>query len=235
MVSSTRFSASAEYHLRHRAAERSFRLQAEAILSRLSPTDMPVLDLGCGTAPLWPFLDRLGLQGVGADYDLAMLQGATRRAGPRFALAAAEHLPFKDESFGAVTSLGLFEYLRAPLVVLRELRRVLRPGGRLHITVPYARARYRRALGVVNPLVSRLRGNDPFDLAAGSPPDVPDASMWASSCRFVLERPDFIVPQVLPWPLDRYLPRLATALGDRASAAWATILLLTLVKVDRAA
>jgi len=229
-VSSTRFSTNADYHLQHRAAERSFRLQAEATISRLSHADTPILDLGCGTAPLWPFLDKARLGAIGADYDLAMLRGAARRTGSRFALAEAGHLPFRSEVFGAVTSLGLFEYLPQPLPVLSEIERVLRPRGQVHITVPHAEARYRRAQALVNPLVSLVRGGDPFDLAVGHPPNVAAISSWTMQCGFELVSADLIVPQVLPWPFDRLMPRVANALADRRGRNWATILIVTLAK-----
>jgi ubiquinone/menaquinone biosynthesis C-methylase UbiE len=46
----------------------------------------------------------------------------------------AEALPFEDQQFDVVVSANVFHYLRQPVVALREMSRVLRPGGNLTIT-----------------------------------------------------------------------------------------------------
>lgn len=48
-----------------------------------------------------------------------------------------DHLPFADERFGLVVSLGLLEHVDEPKPAIDELRRVLRPGGQLLLTVPF--------------------------------------------------------------------------------------------------
>jgi ubiquinone/menaquinone biosynthesis C-methylase UbiE len=45
----------------------------------------------------------------------------------------AENLPFADEAFDVVVSSSVLHYLRAPDAALREMRRVLKPGGRVVI------------------------------------------------------------------------------------------------------
>lgn len=97
-----------------------------------------VLDVGCGSGVL---LDRLartvpgaGLAGV--DLSGAMLDVARRRLGPGVELcrAAAEALPCADASFDTVVSVSVFHFIRRPEAALREMRRVLAPGGRLVLT-----------------------------------------------------------------------------------------------------
>jgi SAM-dependent methyltransferase len=178
-------------------------------------------------------LQTKGLASVGVDLDLAMLRGAVRRVGCRpgqFCLADADGLPFRDGRFGAVVSLGLFEYLPEPAAVMREIRRVLRPGSRFLMSVPRLRAPYRTALTLVSPLVAAVRRPDPFDLEAGRPPSRAAVASWAARSGF--ERVDCapVSPQVLPWPLDRLAPGLARALAKRAGPAWATVELFTMVR-----
>jgi SAM-dependent methyltransferase len=233
MVSETRFSQSAGHHLLHRAEEYSFRQQADAVAQRLSTRDSPVLDLGCGTGPLTPTLQAAGLELRGVDLDFAMLQGAVRRAGCRpgqFLLADARGLPFREGLFGAVVSLGLFEYLPEPVAVLAEICRVLRARGRFLMTVPRLGAPYRRALSVASPVVAAIRRPDPFDLKAGRPPSREAVAAWAARSGFGRVDCTPLSPQVLPWPFDRLAPRLALALARRAGPAWATVELFTMAR-----
>jgi SAM-dependent methyltransferase len=97
-----------------------------------------VLDCPCGFARHAAVLAGLGYRVTGVDRSEAQLAEARRRLGspewPRLVRADYRELPFADGSFDAAlnlfTSLGYLD--RAGDVgVLRELRRVLRPGGRL--------------------------------------------------------------------------------------------------------
>src|SRR5207247_1029846 len=51
-------------------------------------------------------------------------------------VGAAENLPFGDGSFDLVTALDVVEHLDDDVAALREMGRVLRPGGRVLVTVP---------------------------------------------------------------------------------------------------
>jgi ubiquinone/menaquinone biosynthesis C-methylase UbiE len=108
-------------------------------LARLSlrPTDR-LLDVGCGTGAL---LHRLSgqhraAQLAGVDPVPEMLAVARRRLPPEVVLREgwAERLPFEDDQFDVVLSCNVFHYVRQPAAALREMSRVLSPGGRLVIT-----------------------------------------------------------------------------------------------------
>lgn len=105
-----------------------------------------VLDAGCGTGrALPPLRAAVGPSGVvvGVDLTPAMLQAAVRagrdRAG-RLLLADVAALPLRSESLDAVFAAGLVAHLPHPAENLRELARVVRPGGTLALFHPIGRA-----------------------------------------------------------------------------------------------
>jgi SAM-dependent methyltransferase len=88
-----------------------------------------VLDLYCGTRP-YEDLFPAGAKVVGLDVDWP---------GYRYGVADVvtdEFLPFEDQSFDAVMCTQAFHYILEPQPAIAELRRVLRPGGTVLITVP---------------------------------------------------------------------------------------------------
>ncbi|KOS53177.1 class I SAM-dependent methyltransferase [Rhodococcus rhodochrous] len=94
-----------------------------------------VLEVGCGSAPCARWLAGQGARAVGLDISMGMLsrgQVAMDRGGPRVPLvqAGAEDLPFADESFDIVCSaFGAVPFVADSARVMREVARVLRPGG----------------------------------------------------------------------------------------------------------
>lgn len=93
-----------------------------------------LLDVGCGTGVLLDALRRWGVtpeRYAGADPSPEMLRMAAAKGAAGLACAPAEALPFRDGAFGAVVSVSAFHYWPAPLDGLREMARVLAPGGRV--------------------------------------------------------------------------------------------------------
>ena len=96
-----------------------------------------VLDLACGTGEL---LSRIaketpGAERIGVDLSPKMVERAraklTDEPNTRVERADAHDLPFADDTFDVVVCANTFHYFTHPEQVLREVRRVLRPGGRL--------------------------------------------------------------------------------------------------------
>jgi ubiquinone/menaquinone biosynthesis C-methylase UbiE len=113
----------------------------------VSPAMGRVLELGVGTGLNLRFYAP-GTQVVAIEPDPAMLRRAgDRRNGAKASVqlisAAAEALPFPDGVFDEVVATLVFCSVRSPALSLREVRRVLKPGGRLrfmeHVRSPDAR------------------------------------------------------------------------------------------------
>jgi SAM-dependent methyltransferase len=93
-----------------------------------------VLDIGCGGGLLLRDAIRRGSRASGIDHSTEMVELARRNAPEAdVVLAEAERLPFADASFTAASMSVVFLFFDAPLAVLGECRRVLRPAGRVAI------------------------------------------------------------------------------------------------------
>jgi Methylase involved in ubiquinone/menaquinone biosynthesis len=95
-----------------------------------------LLDVGCGTGATLTHLARFG-DVVGVDVEPRAL-AFCRERGVRgeLALATAEALPFPDGAFDAAVALDVLEHLRDDAAAVREIARVLKPGGLLFASVP---------------------------------------------------------------------------------------------------
>lgn len=103
-------------------------------------TDRRILDAGCGSGPLFEALHERGADVTGIDSSAGMLALARRRLGDGAKLTAAElgyPLPFPDSTFDDVVASLVLHYLRDWATALSELRRVLRVGGRLLVSVDH--------------------------------------------------------------------------------------------------
>jgi ubiquinone/menaquinone biosynthesis C-methylase UbiE len=100
--------------------------------------DRRILDAGCGSGPLAKALVDRGATVTGFDASEAMLDLARKRLGEEAELLVADlgqPLPFADDAFDDVVASLVFHYLEDWVEPLKEIRRVLRPGGRLIMSV----------------------------------------------------------------------------------------------------
>lgn len=113
------------------------RLEHRLVLDRIRPAQgRRILDVGCGDGVLATTLAAAGAQVTGLDASADMLATARRRAdasGVALELVEgeAEHLSFADGSFDVVLSVATLCFSADPDRPVREMARVLRPGGRL--------------------------------------------------------------------------------------------------------
>lgn len=97
-----------------------------------------ILDAGCGSGPLVADLVERGARVTGFDASAAMLELARRRLGadvPLVVADLAQSLPFAAGEFDDAVASLVLHYLEDWSGPLTELRRVLRPGGRLLVVV----------------------------------------------------------------------------------------------------
>jgi demethylmenaquinone methyltransferase / 2-methoxy-6-polyprenyl-1,4-benzoquinol methylase len=137
----------------------------------LARPDAHVLDLCCGTGDMTLALRRIGPAKIlGADFSHAMLQRASEKSAKtslKWVEADALQLPFPDQHFDLITTAFGFRNLADYDAGLREILRVLRPGGEcgiLDFGEPNGlmgklyRIYFKHVLPAVGTLISGVRG-----------------------------------------------------------------------------
>ncbi|MFA6110211.1 MAG: class I SAM-dependent methyltransferase [Candidatus Latescibacterota bacterium] len=112
----------------------------EALVRMLAPSaGERMMDLGCGSGWLAARCRRTGAEVHAVDLSPRGVAAARRRFPEvdRFHVADVYRLPFQPASFDALVLSEVLEHLTEPVQALVEVRRVLLPGGRLLICVPY--------------------------------------------------------------------------------------------------
>jgi SAM-dependent methyltransferase len=94
-----------------------------------------ILDLGCGTGTMLGYLARYGAT-EGVDADLDAISYCRQRGIENVQVVEGSGLPFEDSKFDLVTVLDVLEHTEDAAGMLEEVKRVLRPGGLLLISVP---------------------------------------------------------------------------------------------------
>lgn len=107
----------------------------------LRPDD-DLLEIGCGSAGFLAGMASQVGHVTGLDISPLQVRLARRRLADRIAAGTAEimlgdamALPWPDGRFSVVASLNCLKFVPVPLKALREMHRVLRPGGRLVLTI----------------------------------------------------------------------------------------------------
>ena len=182
------FDSLALEYVRERERQFSFISQKRIVIEMLMARRGRLLEVGCGPGIMLPDLLAMGFEVRAVDLSTEMNRRAEQRMNGqplarrcRLAVGDVEQLEFGEGAFDAVLAMGVLEYLPACDAALREMVRVLRPGGLLVLTVPNRAAAYHLA-----------------------------SSAYLAARRLVGRPRRRVLPAkpCLPWVLDRQLVRL---------------------------
>jgi len=133
-----------EYDMMHHI-ERTYwwflgkRFLVRTMIKRLvmdGPSDLVFMDIGCGTGMIMELLGSFG-RVFGIELSPKAIHFLKQHKLKRLARADANRaIPFRDNTFFAVTCMDVLEHLEDDLSVLEEAFRVCRPGGYMLVTVP---------------------------------------------------------------------------------------------------
>jgi ubiquinone/menaquinone biosynthesis C-methylase UbiE len=213
-------------------------LLREVVLKTLAPS-MIVLDLGAGrgAVPQMDFRGRVQ-QVIGIDPDPRVVDNPYLDQG---IAGTGESMPFPDASFDLVVCDNVLEHISEPAAVLREVARVLKPGGRFIAKTPNRR-HYMPLVARLTPtgfhrLFNRLRGraesdtfrtryrmNTPRALARLARA----AGLEVQDIRLVEGRPEYLRISALTYPLGALYERIVNS--TQRLAGFRIVMLATLSK-----
>lgn len=118
-----------------------YRVRREIVLDvfhalRVDLPAMPkILDVGCGAGGLMKALEPFG-EVHGIDISSDVVEFCRARGSDRVMVGSMSNIPYPDHAFDVVFALDVLEHINDDRAGLREIHRVLRPGGFLVLTVP---------------------------------------------------------------------------------------------------
>ena len=201
------------------------RTRMQAVLDLIGDGPGDALDAGMGPGRLCEQLALRHWTISGVDLSAEMVRSAQARlpaSRGRLLQGAVEELPFADASFDAAAATGVLEYAESVHDALSELARVLRPGGRVVISVP-RRSMHAFSRAITDPM-ARLAKRALFGQAATVVQRDPLPSAEALGrilvdLGLVVEAARHVAVLAIPAPLDDLVPaasqRLAGCLEHR--------------------
>ncbi|MGI8800955.1 MAG: class I SAM-dependent methyltransferase [Solirubrobacteraceae bacterium] len=117
------------------AVPERFEARRDFLLAGVGPGER-VLDVGCGEGAFSAALAAIGAEPVGVDVAVEPLRRARARFPELELHLVGDRLPFPADAFDVVWAGEVLEHVADGLGLLEELRRVLRPGGRLLVSTP---------------------------------------------------------------------------------------------------
>jgi len=167
--------------------------------SRLGEID-DLLDIACGTGEILRYAQNEGINPIGIDIDVGALNRANERSNVALVDLETGVLPFADDSFDGIIAKDILEHLDSPSEIVREISRVLRPDGRLLISVPMAKPRvvwndYTHVRGFTRRAIRLMLEDNGFEVEQITPMGgVPGADRFKVVC---------YLPSILRFPFLR--------------------------------
>jgi SAM-dependent methyltransferase len=110
---------------------------ARGMIQGSAPAEGPrVLDIGCATGALLETLRNRGWDAAGVEISAPQAEYARKRRNLAVSVLPLEENRFPEASFDAVLASHLIEHLNDPASMVREVRRILKRGGRFYVTTP---------------------------------------------------------------------------------------------------
>ena len=119
----------------------------ERAVAALPSQPRRLLDIGCASGLFLEAAQRRGWAVAGVELNVRAAEAVSVRLGVPVFAGPFERARYPDAAFDAVTLWDVLEHLHDPLAALREVRRVLRPGGALFVRVPNAASYVARLCG----------------------------------------------------------------------------------------
>jgi len=94
-----------------------------------------LLEVGCGSGKMLKGMADLGWQAEGIDSDPVAVENS-RRKGLKVGTESLDDLHYPENCFDAITMSHVIEHVHDPVGLLKECRRILKPGGRLSLVTP---------------------------------------------------------------------------------------------------
>jgi 2-polyprenyl-6-hydroxyphenyl methylase/3-demethylubiquinone-9 3-methyltransferase len=159
-----------DYYERYWSAETRPHYDPGDVLSRLIERNVNAssrcLDVGCGAGETYAqSIHSSAASYQGVDVSARAVEIARSGGLDAQVIDDAAALPFADDTFDVAVCIEVLEHLFSPHLAVAEIRRVLRPGGRLIVSAPnvaYWRLRVNLVLGVWNPLGDALAIEQPW-------------------------------------------------------------------------
>jgi SAM-dependent methyltransferase len=123
----------------HQYEERLTPCQVSCVYKLIGPLldDKAVLDIGCSTGD---YLERFSRASVGLDYSEPNLAICREKGLTVEKADFNEPLPFRDGSYDVTFCSHVLEHVDSPINLLREMHRLLKPGGKSILAVPVERS-----------------------------------------------------------------------------------------------
>lgn len=105
-------------------------------IKKYSQTGSRIFDFGCGSGYLAGELNKMGYNTHGVDFEKDVIDFGLNHGIKNLKLATGEKIDYPDKTFDVVTAFDVLEHIENEKPTIAELVRILKPSGRIIISVP---------------------------------------------------------------------------------------------------